>query len=85
MNDPSIKPSRLTGAAALFRHVKAVMARLGGPGFEGKLLAVQFGAVDLGPGNPGQGPHRGQVLGPQPGLGAAGPDALHPHRRPQHG
>ena len=73
------------GAAGLLRHVKEVISRFGSPGLEGEFLAVEFGAVDLGPGDPGQGLDRGEVLGPQPGLGAPGPDPLDPDRRPQQG
>ena len=61
------------------------MTRLGEPGLEGQLPAVQLRTGDLSPGDSGQGPHRGEVLGPQPGPGTAGPDLLEAKRRPQHG
>ena len=73
------------GAAGLLRHVEAVIPRFGRTGLEGEFPAMKLGALDFGPGDPGQGSHRGEVLRPQPGLGAAGPDALNPHRRPQPG
>ena len=38
-----------------------------------------------GLGNPGQGPHCREVLGSQPGLGAAGPDLHNLDRSTQQG
>ncbi len=53
-----------------------------GAGPEGEDLAAQVGPGDLRLGDSGHGLNCGEVLGPEPRLGASGPDAFDPDRRP---
>jgi len=71
------------GAAGRLRHVEAVAAPLNGAGSEGKGLTAEAGTGDFRLGDSGYGLNCGEVLGPEPRLGALGPDAFDPDRRPR--
>ena len=73
------------GAAGFCRHVEKVAAARHGPGAEGKLPAAELGPLHFRPGDPGQGHDPGEVLGPEPRFGAAGPDIRDVDRLPQEG
>ena len=64
-------------------HVEEIVASLGGAGPEGEGLTAQVDPGDLRLGDPGHGLNRGEVLGPEPRLGAPGPDTFDPDRHPR--
>ena len=47
--------------------------------------AAELGPLHFRPGDPGQGHDPGEVLGPEPRFGAAGPDIREVDRLPQEG
>ena len=71
------------GAAGLLGHVEEIVASLGGAGPEGEGLTAQVDPGDLRLGDPGHGLNCGEVLGPEPRLGAPGPDSFDPDRHPR--